>query len=90
MGLYVFSYAPFLRYKFGEDSTLPPNVFVCWSTEYLMKNSHSAYKPVEWLIDLTPLKAPLTVWADLWNVRSKFEIDISGREFDRRIGRSFW
>jgi len=30
--------------------------------------SIAAYKPVEWLIDETPLREPLFWWADVWGV----------------------
>ena len=32
-----------------------------------------AYKPIDWLIDNTPLDKPLFVWAQLWGVAFEFE-----------------
>ncbi len=31
------------------------------------------YAPTNWLIDYTPLRAPLFAWADVWGVRDDFE-----------------
>jgi len=53
---YVLSYAPAVR--FGLES--PPFDY-----------SIAAYKPVEWLIDETPLRRPLFLWTDVWGVRDE-------------------
>ena len=34
----------------------------------------TVYRPVDWLIDNTPLRNPLFIWAGLFGVRRDFEI----------------
>jgi hypothetical protein len=43
------------------------------------------YRPVEWLIDRTPLGGPLLLWSVLWGVRDEMETDYGARELDRLI-----
>jgi hypothetical protein len=31
------------------------------------------YRPVDWLIDHTPLRTPLLIWAEMWGMRYKME-----------------
>ena len=38
-------------------------------------SAHGIYRPVEWLIDETPVREPLLVWAQPWGVRSQLEMD---------------
>ncbi len=63
-GGYVLSYAPFV-----------------WShSDYAYGvTSIPKYRPVEWLIDDTPLQEPLFMWADVWGVCIKFVFDSDRR-----------
>lgn len=71
--LYVMSYAPVVRCCEGADS--PESSF--WASggvgEFGVydKVDYSLYRPVDWLMEKTPLSGPLLWWADLWNVRRK-------------------
>ena len=47
--------------------------------------SHTAYKPVEWLIDETPLKKPLLWWCGLWQVGGRAEFEMVWREMEEEI-----
>jgi hypothetical protein len=68
--VYVFSYAPV--YRLGKRSG--------WSRIDL---PIAAYRPVDWLIDNTPLDEPLYRWADLWGVRGDFVWSAAFRAFVR-------
>lgn len=61
--LYVMSYAP-----------------VCWCMPTAESNGYvisppcrhiTAYRPVVWMIDRTPLRQPILMWADVWGVRER-------------------
>ena len=39
-----------------------------------------AYKPVDWLIDNTPLDKPLFAWARVWGVAFEFETGSDSRQ----------
>lgn len=67
---YVLSYAP--AYRIGKSSG--------WSR---IDRSIAAYRPVDWLIDNTPLDEPLYRWADLWGVRGDFVWAAAFRSFVR-------
>jgi len=41
------------------------------------------YRPVEWLIDRTPLGGPLLRWSAFWGVRQEMQTDYGARELDR-------
>jgi hypothetical protein len=41
------------------------------------------YRPVDWLIDHTPLDGPMFAWAELWDVRMQFEIAFAARAIKR-------
>jgi hypothetical protein len=60
---YVLSYAPVVRWSLAS-SGLP----------LMDGQDFPAYRPVDWLIDKTPLRRPLFLWADVWHVRFEFEI----------------
>lgn len=68
--LYVLSYAPFLRLRYGADE--PRFVSLGYYAVNLgpptRPDTGPFYKPVEWLIDETRCKAPLIEWAEMWNV----------------------
>jgi hypothetical protein len=78
---YVLSYAPLVRWfiarhtrRTGPDSVTIPLV----DGEDL-----PAYRPVDLLIDASPLRAPLLVWAEVWGVRHNFEWTSDGRAYNR-------
>lgn len=82
--LYVLSYAPFLRLEMGADidySRFPDGVMFCFGEEYFI-HTHPAYAPVEWMIDHTPLRKPLIVWANVWTVHDRCEGDSVARVID--------
>ena len=63
--VYVLSYAPVVRFSNGHR--------LAYISEF------PAYEPVDGLIDWTPLREPLLVWADIWQVRGNFEAGYSHR-----------
>ena len=63
--LYVLSYPVVVRAKYGRDAGL---LFLFSAQEGL-----TVYRPVDWLIDRTPVRGPLFFWADRWGVREEFE-----------------
>lgn len=67
---YLLSYAPV--YRMGKSSG--------WSR---IDQPIAVYRPVDWLIDNTPLNEPLYRWADLWGVRGDFIWAAAFRAFDR-------
>lgn len=71
--VYVLSYAPAIRYSYGPDFNLyikNGSAMIDPPMSWIRTN---VYVPVEWLIDKTPLRRPLLLWADLWNVRRSVE-----------------
>lgn len=60
--LYILSYAPFLR--FSGDS---------WSPYY---RAPAVYRPVEWIMLRTPLKASLLEWSTYCGVRDRCEFQV--------------
>ena len=70
--LYVMSYAPLVRFREGADSPDSSLLLsgVGSSLYYVYnKTEYPLYRPVDWLIEETPLDTPLLIWADLWGVR---------------------
>ena len=73
--LYVLSYAPFVRMRGGlQYAPLPPPTSV-WDlhgdppiVSFGDGRDYPAYRPVDWLIDNTPLRDPLLWWADLFDI----------------------
>ena len=66
--MYVLSYAPVVRVCEGPDPE---------DTTTFVENPpgrYPLYKPVNLLIDHTPFREPLLSWAEVWNVRARFEI----------------
>ena len=66
---YVLSYAPMVKIKGGwayGNGTI--TVSVPFDGDRL-----PFYRPLDWVIDSTPLKAPLFIWAGQWGVRDIFE-----------------
>ena len=67
---YLLSYAPV--YRMGKSSG--------WSR---IDHPLAVYRPVDWLIDHTPLDEPLYRWADLWGVRGDVVWAAAYRGFNR-------
>ena len=66
---YVLSYAPMVRFVRGPYHSPPPRVLFSISPNaFEPQNWETAYAPVMWLLDETPLNKPLLAWAELWNV----------------------
>ena len=61
--LYVLSYAPAVQWKSGQTGSMA-----------IDGADLPIYKPVDWLIDHTPIKRPLFWWAALFGVRQNFEL----------------
>jgi hypothetical protein len=70
---YTLSYAPMFRLACGSESGVHP-----------MGGPLGVYRPVDWLIDNTPLTHPLLRWASICDVGSEFSIARAKRsgEFD--------
>lgn len=72
--VYVLSYAPVFRFKIDAvtgDFTMADPPREGWQ---------ELYRPVEWLIDSTPMREPLLAWARLWG-------DYVGEDFRYRSDR---
>ena len=72
---YVLSYAPVVRLNGSWTVQMVPN----WNGRvYPIKaplcgtTGLPVYRPVDWLIDHTPMREPLWTWAELWGVRTVF------------------
>ena len=78
--IYVLSYAPIVRVcgRPIVPAAIPDGTsgVIVWFVGEPMADSslYPAYKPVDWLIDNTPVRRPLFVWAEVWGVRDAFEI----------------
>jgi len=64
--LYVLSYAPLVRFCEGPSPSRSDNYSRA-------RGVYVLYEPVDLLIDLTPLRKPLFIWADLWRVGDSFK-----------------
>ena len=78
--LYVLSYAPVVRFYDGEtehdlDIPFPAGAHFIPADWLKLADSsrYPPYKPIDWLIDNTPLQKPLYFWADIWGVHTAFE-----------------
>jgi hypothetical protein len=77
---YVLSYAPVVRIcadarEFEPDRPrMGARVITADIQEPLADASrYPPYAPVDWLIDNTPLREPLFLWAEVWGVGKAFE-----------------
>src|SRR5690606_20969675 len=72
--VYLFSYAPVVRMRggwkmvpttdgFGNPAIVRAPIF---------SEDLPLYRPVDWLIDNTPMQDVMYWWADVWGVRSPF------------------
>jgi hypothetical protein len=70
---YVLSYAPAYRYTYGPDGANPDFFFEPFrSAEQPMP---LLFRPVEWLMDNSPLDRVLVRWAALWRVARDVRYD---------------
>lgn len=89
---YVMSYAPIYRLKHGRPIRIvttsdfnfrryrPPCLpAIVRAPQARPWVPLSIYRPVEWLIDYTPLREPLMHWAELWDVRAQMSWNSVGR-----------
>lgn len=90
--LYVVSYAPFVRVCAGTYTERRTHrISVLDPSDVILPGDGSrypAYKPVDWLIDNTPIRGPMFWWADIWGVRDELERGADAREFLRES--EFW
>lgn len=77
--VYLLSYPPVVKLlQRGPD--LHGDVMAIADREY-----YPAYKPVDWLLDHTPLRGPLFYWAGVCGVREEFEAGSRVRRMRRAI-----
>lgn len=70
--LYVLSYAPYSRVRYGPSSE-------AFSYAWDYSPHEAGYRPVEWLIDRTPARKPLLRWAQIWSVEHRMARDSASR-----------
>jgi hypothetical protein len=71
--VYVLSYAPVVRYL--EDR--PTKEYKLF--DYTDGDELPFYRPVDSLIDSTPLRSPLIAWARIWGVGNTFQFAMEDR-----------
>jgi hypothetical protein len=94
--LYVLSYAPMYRLKYGQPLRIQTHAalrLVHYAPPGLPATVRAqeprdwvplaCYAPVDWLIDGTPLRHPLIWWAGVWDVREWVESDSRTRKRKR-------
>ena len=70
---YVLSYAPVYRALHTASPSPFQDSRFNGSISRLPSAHVPGYAPVDWLIDHTPLREPLFLWADAFGVRSSFQ-----------------
>ena len=83
---YVLSYAPVVRFGGHEEEWVVPSYFPGTPRRVIIPadgSRYPIYKPVDWLIDNTPLRSPLFRWAAICNVSYDFYRSARRRERDR-------
>jgi|SaaInlStandDraft_2_1057019.scaffolds.fasta_scaffold261088_2 hypothetical protein len=63
---YPLSYAPYVRYRQTQPISMQSRLFGGPGETHV-------FGPIDWLIDTTPLRKPLFLWARVWGVESDFE-----------------
>jgi hypothetical protein len=66
---YPLSYAPVVRIHL-ERADPEPDIFA----PEIDGDVLPIYKPIDWLIDETPARKPLFLWARLWGVENRFRV----------------
>ena len=84
--VYVLSYAPVVRVN-GREYIQAGRVDFWVPSDGIR---FPLYKPVDWLIDNTPLRGPLFIWAGLWGVGGEFREATDWRKGRRDIGCGSW
>ena len=90
---YPLSYAPVLKFEkkrrvaelqsvHGDDRDF--NIAFVWYYVETESTIASLYKPIDWLIDNTPLDKTLLAWARRWGVGLEFEM---GRQLSPNVRR---
>ena len=70
--VYVLSYAPVVKWKGPYAIHNPHNGPIVFA--YPVDGTHlPMYRPVDCLIDETPLREPLLIWAGVWGACEAFE-----------------
>jgi hypothetical protein len=64
---YSLSYAPAYRWKYGADTAGALGIPI--------DPEMPVFRPVEWMIDKSPLRSMLLAWSDVWGVGSSFRRD---------------
>ena len=91
MVVYVASYGPYLRIKYGGDS--PPTSYGMFCSQrpldspFMSETTHGFYAPVEWMIDHTSAGEPLFLWAKTCGAWEKARFDACCRYMDSVDGR---
>lgn len=74
--MYVVSYAPVCRLVRGADVHYhTPDQRIVFARPL----NWNIYRPVEWVMDRTPLSRPLCWWGDVWGCGSSMRAYSSGR-----------
>lgn len=71
--LYVLSYAPFVSWWNKDRPIRFAGPSAWFGSVYPDGDELPLYRPVDWLIDHTPLQRPLFWWAGLFGVQDEFE-----------------
>lgn len=73
--LYPLSYPPYLAVRYGD----------AFERETPGDYKHALYRPVEYLIDATPLRKPLMRWGEAWGVDEEMALLAAGRMQDATL-----
>jgi hypothetical protein len=86
--IYLASYAPYIRFRYGADRPHDPNV-ICWAYDHSdaweNETSRGFYVPVEWLIDHTSASRPIFWWADVCGAAVKSRYDATMRCYEQQL-----
>ena len=79
---YVLSYAPVVKFKQSSTTGTPAASLGLPTDGSILP----FYRPVDYLIDETPLRSPLFLWADLWSARYELEVAATLRSLSKDNG----
>jgi len=87
--VYVGSYGPYLRVRYGADPPPPSPTVLCELYDYgdawENQTSHGFYAPVEWLMDHTSAARPMFWWAEVCGAYRKTHYDAAMRYYERQL-----